>query len=590
MSDQLLSYFERELASIRGALSEYSRDFPDHAASMRLNQNDQEDPNISRFIEAAALLNAKTVKRLDEQFPEILQDLINIVYPGYLQVIPSYTPFHLNLDTEAATSKLELEKGSELAVSHDEVESIFTLVDDLVVEPFHIADISATTAPFNFPTPNNLRRAESALQVTLKCNDPDTTFSQLTTEHFDFYVRGFESSSRGLIDLLLLNTEAITLWNGNQQESINTWRLRTRVSDSNFTWLPSYDGHLTGFDILRDYFAFPDKAAYMRVDDLGDQLRAFNSNEVTLTLFIQHLPVEYLSLFSPEVIQLNTVPALNLFRRRGEPLRYDFSKLSMPVIADAQQQDHYTVVSVESVNEVLSTGEVPLTPIYESGYWSDSDAPQWQSSQYWDHKGRRRMNLSVSYAHMPMDQESVVLSTQLMVCNGRTPCLIPTGTWAECLAAVDLPGELEVVKTPTAPQYPSLDNQLTWRFLAILNANFATLVQTDDPTLALQDVLRLSCNTIQCPQAFAIKTVTYKHLIAPITIDGQSIFASGTEIKVMVDDEILSTDFSVFAEILNALFSQYCSFDRFIQVSVERFGSDKAGVQFPKTHGSQLCL
>ncbi|GAL18386.1 protein ImpG/VasA [Vibrio maritimus] len=58
----------------------------------------------------------------------------------------------------------------------------------------------------------------------------------------------------------------------------------------------------------------------------------------------------------------------------------------------------------------------------------------------------------------------------------------------------------------------------------------------------------------------------------------------------MVDDEILSTDFSVFAEILNALFSQYCSFDRFIQVSVERFGSDKAGVQFPKTHGSQLCL
>ncbi|GAL18389.1 protein ImpG/VasA [Vibrio maritimus] len=120
MSDQLLSYFERELASIRGALSEYSRDFPDHAASMRLNQNDQEDPNISRFIEAAALLNAKTEKRLDEQFPEILQDLINIVYPGYLQVIPSYTPFHLNLDTEAATSKLELEKGSELAVSHDE--------------------------------------------------------------------------------------------------------------------------------------------------------------------------------------------------------------------------------------------------------------------------------------------------------------------------------------------------------------------------------------------------------------------------------------------------------------------------------------
>ncbi len=590
MSDQLLSYFERELASIRSALGEYGRDYPDHAASMRLNQSDQEDPNISRFIEAAALLNAKTEKRLDEQFPEILQDLINIVYPGYLQVIPSYTPFHLDVDTEAATSAIKLDKGSELAVTHDDVESIFTLVDELVVEPFHISDINATTAPFNFPTPNNLRRAESAIQLTLKCNDPDATFSQLSSQHFDFYVRGFESSSRGLIDLLLLNTEALTLWNSDKQISVEPSRLRTRVTDTDFTWLPSYDGHLTGFDILRDYFAFPDKAAYMRIDNLGERLQEFDSNEVTLTLFIQHLPVEYLSLFGPGVIQLNTVPALNLFRRRGEPLRYDFSKLSMSVIADTQQQDHYTVVSVESVNEVLSTGEVPLTPIYESGYWSDSDAPQWQSSQYWDHKGRRRMNLSVSYAQMPMDQESVVLSTQLMVCNGRTPCLIPTGTQAESLAAVDLPGDFTVVKTPTAPQYPSLDNQLTWRFLAILNANFATLVQTDEPTVALQDVLRLSCNTIQCPQAFAIKTVSYKHLIAPITIDGQSIFASGTEIKVMVDDEILGADFSVFAEILNAVFAQYCSFDRFIQVSVERFGSDKAGVVFPKTHGSQLCL
>ncbi|GAK88084.1 protein ImpG/VasA [Vibrio ponticus] len=590
MSDQLLSYFERELVSIRSALAEYSSDFPQHAATMRLNQNDQEDPNISRLIEAAALLNAKTEKRLDEQFPEILQDLINIVYPGYLQIIPSYTPFSLDLDVDAATSPILLEKGTELSVTHDDIESIFTLVDDAKIEPYHIADICASTAPFNFPSPHALRRAESAIQVTLKCNDPDAQFSQMSSEHLDFYLHGFESNARGLIDLLLLNTEAITLYNEEQQVSIAPKRLRTRIADHDFCWLPSYDGHLTGFDILRDYFAFPDKAAYMRIDNLGDELSAFDSNEVTLTFFIHQLPVEYLSLFGPKVFLLNTVPALNLFGRRGEPMRYDFSKLSMPVIADAQQQDLYTVVSVESVSEVLPTGEVPLTPLYESGYWSDSDAPQWQSSQHWDHKGRRCMNLSVSYTQMPTDQEAVILSTKLKVCNGRTPCLIPTGSEGVPMAAVSLPGELTVIKTPTAPQYPSLDNQLTWRFLAILNANFATLVQTEEPTLALQDVLRLSCNTIQCAQAYAIKKVSYRHLVAPITIDRQSIFASGTEVEVLVDDELLGVDFSVFAQVLNAVFAQHCSFDRFIQLSVQRFGSDAPGVNFDKLHGSQLCL
>ena len=586
----MLSYFERELASIRSALSDYGRDFPQHAGSMRLNQHDQEDPNISRLIEAAALLNAKTEKRLDEQFPEILQDLINIVYPGYLQVIPSYTPFYLDVEAEEATTKVVLNKGSELSVVHDEVESIFTLVDEMVIEPFHIADISATTAPFNFPTPPTLRRSDSAIQVELSSNDPELFFSQMDIGSFDFYVRGFESSSRGLIDLLLLNTEAISITSGERQVIVEPSKLRSRITDPDFIWLPTYDGHLSGFDILRDYFAYPDKAAYMRIEDLGEELSQFDTDKVQLTFFIKQLPVEYLSLFSRNVFLLNTAPAVNLFSKRGEPMRYDFSKLSIPVIADAQQQDHFTVVSVESVCEVMSTGEVPLSPIYASGYWSDTDAPQWQSSQHWDHKGRRCMNLSVSYAQLPAEQEAVVLATQLLVCNGRAPCLIPSGTQANSLAAVDLPGEFSILKTPTAPQYPSLDNQLTWRFLAMLNANFASLVQTDDPTVALQDTLRLTCNSVQCPQAYAIKKVSYRHLVAPITIAGHSIFASGTEIEVVVDDEILGADFSVFSQVLNSVFSQYCSFDRFIQVSVERFGSDNPGVQFPKTHGSQLCL
>ncbi|GAL15258.1 protein ImpG/VasA [Vibrio astriarenae] len=543
MSDQLLSYFERELASLRSGLGDYAREHPKHAAAMRLNQNDQEDPNITRLIEAAALLNARTEKRLDEQFPELLQDLINIVYPGYLQVIPSYTPLCLDVDLEASVAVTELEKGSELAITHDGVESVFTLADDAVIYPYHISDISATTAPFNFPTPGTLRRSESAIQITLKCNDPEALFSQLESEHFDFYVKGFEGSKKGLIDILLLHTEVITLHSDHQLVTVNGSSLRSRVADSSFNWLPTYDGHLIGYDILRDYFAFPDKASFMRIHDLGSALPKFVSNEVTLTFYIKQLPAEYLSLFNKDVFLLNTVPAINLYSRRGEPTRYDFSRLSVPVIADAQERERYTVVSVERVNEVLPTGEVPLTPIYESSYWTDSDAPQWQSRQHWDETGQRQMTLSVSYSELPENQESVILSTQLLVCNGRIPCLITKGSQAVSLAAVDLCGVFKVIKTPTAPQYPSLDNELTWRFLAILNANFATLVQTDDPTAALQDILRLSCNALQCPQAYAIKSVSYHHLVAPMTIGGQSIFASGTDIKVMVDDELLGIDF-----------------------------------------------
>ncbi|MCE7627429.1 type VI secretion system baseplate subunit TssF, partial [Vibrio fluvialis] len=72
--------------------------------------------------------------------------------------------------------------------------------------------------------------------------------------------------------------------------------------------------------------------------------------------------------------------------------------------------------------------------------------------------------------------------------------------------------------------------------------------------------------------------------------NGRSIFASGTEVMILIDDELLDSNFAVVSEVLNAYFRQYCSFDRFVQVSVERFGSDEAGIHFEKTHGSQLCL
>ncbi|PSW16137.1 type VI secretion system baseplate subunit TssF [Photobacterium rosenbergii] len=591
MSDQLLSYYERELAYIRQSLEGFGQQFPEHASSMRLNQSGQEDPNISRLIDAVALLTAKTEKRIDEQFPEVLQDLFNVLYPGYLQTVPSYAPFKLELSGEAGAEPLSLAKGSELSVQINQSECLFTLVDELVVAPYDIAQIEASSAPFNFPTPKAIRRADAVIQLTLKSDDPSILFSQMALGHFDFYVRGFENSSRGLIDLLLLNTEAVSLLDetGCQLE-IDVGRLRSRVADPDFNWLPQYGNHLAGFDQLRDYFAFPDKAAYLRIDDLGKELMQFSTNTLTLNFFVQQLPTEFLRLFTSQVFALNTVPAINLYQQHGEPIRYDFTKLAMPVVADVDNDSDLTVVSIDTVNEVLPTGDAPLMPVYDGGYWLAQQRPKWQARQKWDEKGRRQTEISISDADMRDGKEDVVLSLLLNVCNGRLPCLIPSHTEADSLAAVDLPGLIRVVKTPTAPQYPSLDNHLSWRFIALLNANFSSLVQVDDPTRVLQDVVRLCCNSIHCSVADAIKKVTYRHMVAPVTIGRQSIFSSGTEVILLLDNELLDSEFAVVGEVLNAFFKQFCSFDRFIQLSIERFGTDEPGLDFEKCHGSQLCL
>ncbi|WP_027858905.1 type VI secretion system baseplate subunit TssF [Marinobacterium jannaschii] len=589
MSDQLMRYYERELASVRKSLASFAQRHPEQAAQLQLNQSGVEDPNISRLIDGMALLTAKTEQRLDEQLPELLQDLFSLLYPGYLQLIPGYTALTLETDPEQLNENVLLPKGSEVVVTQPQGDCTFTTCADLQVYPFQIDRVDAEAAPFSFTGPGELCHADSVIRIQLSCCDPDSRFSQLQVGDLDFYVRGFENSAASLIEILLQQTELISVSSpdGAQHQTLPGERLQSRVADPGFQWLPRHGNQFAGFDLLRDYFAYPDKGAYFRIAALGEQLSRIDAATVTLNFFVRGLPAEFLRLFDASVFCLNTVPALNLFRRPGEPLNYDFSRLSMPVLADAWADSDIEVVSLDRVREVLPDGERELRPLYQVRYRQDRSAARWQSRQRYDETGQRHVELALS-SEQP--STGMVLALDLHCCNGRAPCRIAAGTVAESLAAIDLPGELKLLNSPSAPHYPALDNDLHWRFIALLNANFATLLQTDQPAEALRDLLSLCAPGNSCRQAETITDVSYRQQVAPMQVAGHNIFATGTEVTVTLDAVALGDQAALLGEVLNGFYRQFCSYDRFIQLQLRHFGSDRSGRSYPRVHGSQLCL
>lgn len=593
MSDQLMRYYERELAYVRKALTGFGQRYPEQAAQLHINQGGIEDPNITRLIDGMALLTAKTEQRLDEQMPELVQDLFSLLYPGYNQVSPSYSALVLDTDPEQLNENASLPQGSEFAVPlPDGSQGLFTTCDDLAIYPYQLTSVRAEAAPYSFSVPTELSNSEAVIQLTLSCCDPDATFNQLDLEHFDFYVRGFEQSSDTLIELLLQQTELISLSNkdGSTQQVVSANRMFSRIADPTFQLLPRYGNQFPGFDLLRDYFTYPDKAAYFRIEHLGRELATFDASTVVINFFVRSLPAEFLRLFDTSVFCLNTVPALNLFEQRGEPLNYDFSCLSIPVMADAYANSGVEVVSVQQVREVLPDGERPLRPLYQARYRQEAQSRQWQSRQRWDEVGQRHIELTLSCEGVEAEQDSVVLALDLLCSNGRTPCLVAAGTEVECLAAIDLPGSMSMLTAPTSPQYPPADDSLYWRFIALLNTNFSSLLQTDHPVQALKDVLALCCHNTVCLQAEAVKAVQYKQQVAAMNVCHQNIFATGTEVEITLDAETLSSQSAVLGEVLNAFYQQFCSFDRFMQVTVSQFGSDGTIKAYPQVHGSQLCL
>ena len=89
MRDQLLHYYERELAFIRKMALEFAQKYPEVAGRLQLEANASADPHVERLIEAFAVLAARIQLRLDDDFAEISDALLGILYPHYLAPIPS---------------------------------------------------------------------------------------------------------------------------------------------------------------------------------------------------------------------------------------------------------------------------------------------------------------------------------------------------------------------------------------------------------------------------------------------------------------------------------------------------------------------
>src|SRR5882724_6683402 len=89
MTEELFPYYERELVFIRQLAHEFARKFPKQAGRLLLEPDRSTDPHVERLIEAFALLNARVHHKLDDEFPELTDALLGVLYPHYLAPIPS---------------------------------------------------------------------------------------------------------------------------------------------------------------------------------------------------------------------------------------------------------------------------------------------------------------------------------------------------------------------------------------------------------------------------------------------------------------------------------------------------------------------
>src|ERR1017187_2118842 len=89
MSDELFQYYEQELEFFQQMAGEFALKYPKIAGRLQLNEaRDSRDPHVERLIEAFALLAARVRRKVDDEFPEVVESLLNMLYPHYLRPVP----------------------------------------------------------------------------------------------------------------------------------------------------------------------------------------------------------------------------------------------------------------------------------------------------------------------------------------------------------------------------------------------------------------------------------------------------------------------------------------------------------------------
>jgi len=85
MRDDLLLYYERELDYLRKSAALFAEKHPKVASRLVLEPTKCEDPHVERLLEAFAFLTARVHLKMEDEFPEITEALLTVVYPQSLQ-------------------------------------------------------------------------------------------------------------------------------------------------------------------------------------------------------------------------------------------------------------------------------------------------------------------------------------------------------------------------------------------------------------------------------------------------------------------------------------------------------------------------
>ena len=610
MSDELLPYYEKELAFIRQLGAEFADRHPKVAGHLKVSEQSVEDPHVSRLIEAFAYLNARIQHKLDDDFPELTDALLGVLFPHYQRPLPSMSiaqlqpadeldgPFHLERD---ALIKSQPVQGQEC-----HFRSCYPI--DLL--PISVSSATMAGLPFVAPGANDVKGAAAVVNIRLKTNSKEVSFGDLRPDKLRFYLKGQSQHVNPLYELLNKDCLNVVLAKS-ETDTKPVFLGKDAIQPVGFAedegLLPYPAASFIGYRLLTEYFAYQDKFLFMDVNYLADAIAADAGNELNLYIYLANTNVDLEHNISAATFALFCTPIINLFSQVAEPINLDHTQQEYLVTPDSRNPNGMEVYSIDHVSTSSSDGEITAHfPIYGTNHDANNEEHPifWhglrRSSSLGDYTNDNGTDVFISLVDAqfnPNNSDDRTLEMELTCTNRDLAGQLPFGKDQPKLQFVDAAPPIKLLKCLTQPGQtirPPMRNHARWRLLSHLNLNYLSLTGTGDTTAALKEILRLydfSDSSISRAIVQSISNVRTAPVSAPITIDGNTAICRGTEIFIEIDETLLAGNSPyLLVNVLERFFALYCSINSFTRVIATLKGKEGILKQCPPRVGEKVLL
>jgi type VI secretion system protein ImpG len=631
MSEVLYPYYERELLFIRQLAQEFARQYPAAAGRLMLEPNRSVDPHVERLIESFALLSARIHHKIDDEFPELTDALLNILYPHYLAPVPSCAILAFVPDPDRAplTDGFLLPRHS--ALHTHPVRNLpckFRTAYPVTLWPVRVVDAHFHPPPF----PAGLRPPRgtaAALRIELECQG-GLKFADLSLDTLRFYLNGQGAMVGALYELLFNSALQVTLQapaqgttpgpagrrEGPPSVTLDPEACLHPVGFAEDEGLLPYPRQsFLGYRLLTEFFTFPEKFTFVDLSGLRHLRRPGFGDRAEVVIYFRETVESVEQGVDAQTFRLGCTPAVNLFEQTAEPIALTHTRYEYKVVPDVAHPGGMEIYSVDSVTGADPTrGHTEYEPFYSFRHgMHDGQQTFWyatrkRATQENDHGTDVYLSL-VDLGFRPTLPDEAALVVRTTCTNRDLPLLLQRAgeqLHLELEAAAPL-ARVQCVRTPTTPLRPPQRRGAYWRLISHLSLNHLSLGDVARGREALQELLRLyDVSVAESAHHLAsvnrqliegITEVSSRRVVGRVAPTGAGPtapaggFCRGVEVSVEFDEEkYVGTGLYLFASVLERFLGLYASVNSFSQLVARVRQREGLLKRWPPRAGDQPLL